>query len=94
MYKQKRNIHERLWRRRHNYIPANQSDFIVFVPIFFPKKGKKSEQYDFFSFEGEKKLAAIILALEVCIGRILCYAHACNDATHNGTIPCCTCGVQ
>ena len=75
-------------------IPANQSDFIVFVPIFFPKKGKKSEQYDFFSFEGEKKLAAIILALEVCIGRILCYAHACNDATHNGTIPCCTCGVQ
>ena len=30
------------------YIPANQSDFVVFVPIFSSKKGEKSEQYDFY----------------------------------------------
>ena len=32
---------------KRNGIPANQSDFVVFVPIFPSKKGEKLEQYDF-----------------------------------------------
>ena len=39
-------------------IPANQSDFVVFVPIFSSKEGEKSEQYDFYvGRRRNKKLA-------------------------------------
>ena len=40
------------------YIPANQSDFVVFVPIFSSKKGEKSEQYDFYVGRRRKKKLA------------------------------------
>ena len=40
---------------RFKCIPANQSDFVVFVPIFSSKKGEKSEQYDFYVGRRRKK---------------------------------------
>ena len=43
-------------KKREKYcIPANQSDFVVFVPIFSSKKGEKSEQYDFYVGRRRKK---------------------------------------
>ena len=40
-----------------NSIPANQSDFVVFVPIFSSKKGEKSEQYDFYVGRRRKNIS-------------------------------------